>query len=210
MQTRFEQNQKGGYTIIETMISISLFAVVVVTGMGAFLNANVLHEKSQDQRSIMDSLSFVMEDMSRSLRTGYEYRCTPSAGSISTGNPLSCDSGWAIAFKPQDYDPASATNNKYWIYAITSFPIGSPAGIWKSTDSGANWVKLTPDEVVIDPAQTYAFSVLGAEPPSPSFSNRQQPLVNIKLIGKIVYKNNVETPFSLQTSVSQRLIDIAI
>ena len=45
------------------MISISLFLVVVVFGMNALLNANVVHQKSQDMRSILDNLSFILEDM---------------------------------------------------------------------------------------------------------------------------------------------------
>ena len=81
-----KNNNKKGFTIIETMIAVSLFLVIVVIGMGALLNANLLHQKSQDMRSILDNLSFVMEDMSRNLRTGYDYQCLLSA-SVPTSNP---------------------------------------------------------------------------------------------------------------------------
>ena len=64
-----------GYTIIETMIAISVFLVVVIYGMGSLLSASLLHQKSEDMRSIMDNLSFIMEDMSRNLRTGNSYHC---------------------------------------------------------------------------------------------------------------------------------------
>src|SRR3972149_4215789 len=69
------ENCKGGYTIIETMIAISLFLVIIMAGMGELLNANLLHQKSQNMRSIIDNLSFIMEDMSRNLRTGSKYYC---------------------------------------------------------------------------------------------------------------------------------------
>ena len=36
-----------------------------MVGMDSLLNANLVHRKSEDMRSIMDSLSFIMEDMSR-------------------------------------------------------------------------------------------------------------------------------------------------
>ena len=68
-------NLSKGYTIIETMISVSLFLVIVMAGMGALLNSNLLHQKSRDMRSIMDNLSFIMEDLSKNLRTGYNYHC---------------------------------------------------------------------------------------------------------------------------------------
>ena len=34
--------RESGYTIIETMIAVSLFIIIVVIGMGALLNANLL------------------------------------------------------------------------------------------------------------------------------------------------------------------------
>src|SRR5687768_16395176 len=92
------KNYKGGYTIIETMISVSLFIVITTIGMAALLNANAVHHKSRDMRSIMDNLSFVMEDMSRNLRTGSEYHCF--SGSVPSNPPAQiCSSGSGISFK---------------------------------------------------------------------------------------------------------------
>lgn len=204
---------QGGYTILETMVATSLFLVVVMTGMGTLLNANLLHQKSQNMHSIMDNLNFVIEDISRNIRTGYNYRCFSSGQSIPVGSndptmgePRSCLSGWAVAFEyaygdnldtAQDGDPIDY--NDQWVYYISN------GKIFKSTQGpyvASSFIQLTPDEVVIDAASS--FSVLGAEPLS---SNQQQPLIIIKLVGRIT-SQNVVTPFSLQTSVSQRLIDI--
>jgi len=183
-----------GFTIIETMIAISIFLIVIVIGMGALLNANLIHQKSRDMRSIMDNLSFVMEDISNNLRTGFEYRCFDSAGIINIGPPSDCDPGWAIVFKPQDYD--SLSNPNEWGYYIDN------GQIFKSTNVGDlnSFIPLTPIEIIID--QPYGFSVTGA----PSGDNKQ-PFVTIRLVGHVEYKD-ITTPFSLQTSVSQRLIDI--
>jgi len=184
----------GGFTLVETMVAISLFLIIVVIGMGALLNSNLLHLKSRDMRSIIDSLSYIMEDMSGNLRTGYSYRCFPTAGTIDMGIPRSCESGWAIVFKPQNYN--SITNNNQWVYYINN------SKIFKSTDNGVTYTQLNPDEVSI--GQSYAFSVLGAEPPP---GDSQQPFVIIKLVGTITSKG-VVTPFYLQTSASQRTIDV--
>jgi prepilin-type N-terminal cleavage/methylation domain-containing protein len=207
MKKNFEQKNKGrkvlssakGFTIIETMIAISLFLVIVMAGMGALLNANLLHQKSQDMRSIIDNLSFVMEDMSRNLRTGYDYYCIP-AGVTSFPDPSTPSSGQncsGIAFE-------STANNTIstWVYEIVSETKGSVIiyYIRKSVDSGP-WVQLTPDEVVIDTVASN-FLVSGAES-----GDSLQPFVTIKLVGTITLKNNVVTPFSLQTSVSQRVLD---
>ena len=199
--------QKGGYTILETMVAVSLFLVIAVTGMGTLLNANLLSQKSQDVRSIIDNLSFVIEDMSRNMRTtgASSFHCfvtgdsIPSVSSPVVSTPKSCASGWGIAFEPATGNDTN--NDDQWIYYISG-----TGKIYKATQgpyTASNFVLLTPDEVVIDAASSFA--VLGAES---SATNSQQPLIMIRLVGKITLKNNVVTPFSLQTSVSQRVLDI--
>ena len=190
------------------MIAVSLFIIIVMAGMGALLNANLLHQKSRDMRSIIDNLSFVMEDMGRNLRTGYNYRCFINGESINastvSSSPLtkSCANGWGIAFESQNGDSTIFTDQ--WVYFIGTY--FGKNGIFKSTDGANSFVKLTPDEVVVD-LNASGISALGAEPPNSDGSgDHQQPFVTIRLVGTINSKG-ISTGFSLQTSVSQRLID---
>lgn len=200
-----KNNKKRGYTIVETMIAISIFVIITTIGMGALLNANLLHQKSSNMRSILDNLSFIMEDMSRNLRTGSSYHCfvlgdtIPSSTSPIVSTPKSCVNGWALAFESSN--GVKSNDDDEWLYYIDNM-----GKIFKSTAGpyiASSFVQLSPDEVVID-ADASGFSVLGAEGVG---SDSQQPFVTIKLVGKIIFKD-VVTPFSLQTSVSQRLVDI--
>lgn len=197
----------GGYTIIETMIAISLFLVVVFSGLGALLNMNLIHQKSEDMRSIMDNLSFILEDISRNLRTGYNYRCYPSGtwGGDEQQSilnvPQSCDNGGVIVFEETHGNDGDANADDQWVYKVDSTD-GVHYNISKSVDGGLTFVQLNIDEVSLTSGS--GFSVLGAEAPP---GNEQQPFVIIKLMGEITYKDIV-TPFSLETAVSQRLIDI--
>lgn len=191
-------NRKGGYTLIETMIAVSLFLIVVMAGMGALLNANRLHRKSQDLRSIVDNLSFVVDDMSRNMRTGYQFQCFSSGQSLTPGNvgsARSCATGWAVVFEPAA--GSILTNADQWAYYISG-----DGKIFKSTNGANSFIQMTPNEVVISASSS--FSVLGAEAYP---TDTQQPLVVIKLIGTIT-TNGVSTPFSVQTSVTQRVVDI--
>ena len=189
----------SGYTIIETMIAVSIFLIVVTIGMGALLNANLLHQKSKDMRSAIDNLSFVMEDISRNLRTGTNYRCLTGADTLSTPSiPLSCAGGWGIAFESSGGDPLN--NNDQWVYYIAN-----TGKLFKATVgpyNGTTSVQLTPDEMYISPISS--FEVIGAEKLP---LDKQQPFVTIRLVGRIVYKD-VVTPFSLQTSVSERILGL--
>ncbi|MBI3888491.1 hypothetical protein HY311_01725 [Candidatus Nomurabacteria bacterium] len=184
--------KESGYTILETMIAISLFIVIVMAGMGALLNANLLSKKSQSMRSIMDNLSYVVEDMGRNLRTGYAYHCIAD-GNLTLTTPLSCASGGGISFK--------SSLGGQWVYYIGTYA-GKP-GIFKSVDGGVTFVQMNPDEVTLSAVS--GFSVLGAEPPA---GDTQQPFVTIKLVGTITLNATTTTTFSLQTSVSQRVIDL--
>ena len=173
------QNNKG-FTIIETMIAISLFLIVVTIGMGSLLNANLLHQKSQDMRSIMDNLSFIMEDMSRNLRTGSDYNLINYGGGISFKSALGDDWKYTLEYDEQDEQDEQVINIKKYI--------------------NGNSVQLNPEEVILQNGSGFVVTgnVLG---------DSEQPFVIIKLIG-IISSRGVDTPFSLQTSVSQRLIDI--
>jgi type II secretory pathway pseudopilin PulG len=191
-----------GYTIIETMIAVSIFLIIVMVGMDSLLNAGLIHQQSQDVRSLLDSLTYTMEDMSRNLRTGSNYSCLAAGDTISAFSAPAPKSGqkcWAIEFEPAKGNPLMADQ---WIYKIESQDSGTTFNISKSVDGGTSWVQLNPAGVLINSIS--GFSVLGAE--TSKSGDKQQPLVIIRLVGKITTKS-VDTPFYLQTSVSQRLLD---
>jgi type II secretory pathway pseudopilin PulG len=199
----FQKKISGGYTIIETMISVSLFTIIVTIALGSLLNANLLHKKSQNMRSIMDNLNFVMEDMSRNLRVGYNYRCitnTTDLSSVNVGEVKSGSDCGGIAFT----EVVTGTTYVYYVSA--------DGKIFKSTQTpydtlppnpSSPYIQLTPDE--IDVSSDSSFTVVGAE--SPLVGNTEQPYVTIKLVGSISTSNGGTSPFSLQTSVSQRKLD---
>lgn len=205
-------NFNKGYTIIEMMIAISIFLIVVSVGMNGLLQSNLVLNKSRDVRNIMDNLSFIMEDMSRSIRTGYNYRCY-DAGLIwgpsfaqdpSLETPRSCVSGHAIAFE----EATTGSTGDYtdqWVYKFASDPTTGGFTVFKSIDGGLNFYPLNDPKIILN--NTSGISVLAAEPQSAG--NNGQPFVIIRLSGEIDYKG-IKTPFNLQTSVSQTLIDITI
>lgn len=198
MLKNYFKKQNRAFTIIEMMVAIGIFLVVIMYGMTSLLNADLIHQKSQDQRSIMDNLNFIMEDMSRNIRTGYGYRCisgNESPSNIASGLPVSCLSGgWAITFKT----PESPLDENAFVYYLDNND-----NLWKSVNGGASFVQLNPDGVKFITGSS--FQVFGAEP-----NDGLQPFVIIRLAGQITSKNGSVTPFNLQTSVSQRVIDVEI
>lgn len=183
--------KSSGYTIIETMIAITVFLVVVMIGMGALLNANLIHNKSEDMRSIMDNISYIMEDISRNLRTGYDFRCV-NDGNFIGDEPRSCSlGGKGIIFKSTQGGTVTL-----WAYKIEA------SNIYKSYDGGSSWSPpLNVSEVVLNPDSI--FVITGAEPGP---IDTLQPLAVIRLGGEIDTKGQ-KTTFNMETVASQRMVD---
>ena len=188
-----------GFTLVEVMIAVSLFIIAVTIGIGAVLNMNSAYHKASSTRSLMDNLSFVMEDMTRNLRLGSEYDCDDNGDCLGGGN--------SIKFK-------DTTGAKYITYSfvnkvaedggglpdITAYEIGK-----QITDIESGIVEedstITSPEIDFDINKS-GFTVVGVG----IETDNGQPLVVIKLAGKIKVKTDY-TDFNLETAVSQRLIE---
>ena len=194
MFKKYKNKYKGGYTLIETMIALAIFLIVVTIGSGSLINAYSVNRKSQDLRSAIDGLSFAMEDMSKNIRTGYDYHCIIAGDSSDTTIPKSCSIGNGIAFESSEGN--NSKSDDQWAYFI------SGGKLFRSTTGDLNQaVQMTPSEVVLTET-TNNFAVFGAEN-----SDKQQPFAVIRLVGKITSRGQV-TLFSLQTIVSQRKSDV--
>lgn len=203
---------KKGFTLIEVMIATALFTVIMVVGIGAVLGANDAHKRTQNIRATLDNLSFVMEEMSRSLRTGTRYHCNISSGILT--DPQDCPNDYtrSIAFESVNGDPTSAFDQ--WVYSIQP-SLSNPAHIevvkkyeYPTGSGNQITVPLTPLNVEIDPIKS-GFTVTGSCPVKPVgglCTDLTQPKVVIRLSGQVLYKGQ-GVPFDLQTTVSQRVLD---
>lgn len=120
----------AGFTLMEVMVSVSIFTIVVIVGIGSLLTINETYRKSQTDRKAVDSLTYNLEAMSRRIRTAQTWSGVP-------GTAVS-----SFAFKDQDgvdvsyqYDLQTPDH-----IAITETP---PGGSPETYD-------ITPDGVHID------------------------------------------------------------
>ncbi|HBB56450.1 TPA: hypothetical protein DEW47_01980 [Patescibacteria group bacterium] len=82
MEIRNKQNPNAGFTLIELIVALGLFAVVMTISMGAFLNISDIQKKSESLRNVSDNMSFTIEMMTRDIREGRGYICSPSPCSV--------------------------------------------------------------------------------------------------------------------------------
>jgi prepilin-type N-terminal cleavage/methylation domain-containing protein len=74
-----------GYTLIELIIAVGLFGIVMTLSSGAYLVMISLGRQSQSVSTGIDNLSFALETMTRTIRTGTSYSCG-AAGDCANGD----------------------------------------------------------------------------------------------------------------------------
>ena len=182
MNTSFYKKHTG-FTLIEVMVSVSIFAIILTVGIGSLLTINNAYRKSQSERVVIDNLNFTLESMAREIRVGTQYQCSPAC---STGNSKT------IRFKdPDGLDISYAFQN-----------VNGQGRIIKDGASGNIGALTDPAFINIDINKS-RFIVLNEDP-----NDNRQPYVIISITGTTTANNQVST-YSLQTAVTQRQLDVA-
>lgn len=190
------------FTLIELMVAVSIFAIVMMIGVGALLTMVSVNKRAQGINSVMNNLNAAVEQMSRAIRVGSAYHCeespTPPSPSV-LANPEDCatEGGLLFAFEPTGGDPTNPSDQV--VYRLNGTQLE------RSLSAGANgtWVSLTAPEVKIT---TFKFYVTGSDTLSSS-ANTVQPRA-IMIIRGTAELQGGPTEFTVQSSVTQRLIDL--
>ena len=212
----------GGFTLIELMVSISIFSVVMIIVIGALISLNDANKKAQALRAVVDNLNFAIEDMTRNIKTGSEYSCgvdigaggvvdfsgvLPCAGSSGTSATglIVKGSSMKSAFSSARfvtcyayYFDNSDLNNKKLKYA--SWPMNDTPGACNGAPTNDAYFSnfIAPEVKMSD----VSFTVVNTDP---TLAYKQQPIVIINLSGEIdTNRAKLKTPFAIQTTVSQR------
>lgn len=175
MHKKLSQLQHDGFTLIEVMVSVSIFVIIITIGIGSLLTVNRALQKSRIERQATDSLAYAMDTMTRRLRTGTDYV-------VSGGNT-------SISFKEQDDTTAdNGTGKTIEFYLGNAGGTGGAILMKEGTD---NFYVITPPEIDITDFDVQVMR------------GNIQPLALISI--KATIKNqNQESTVSIQSAVSQR------
>lgn len=176
---------RKGFTLIELMTSVSIFLIVMTISMGAILGIFNANDKVGTLKITMDNLNLAVETMSREIRFGTTYDC----GLVEPITPTNCLAGSEVGLSFLAND--GRTKISYRRVANN---------IVKSIDGGPE-ISVTAPEVNI---QNLTFYVSGASGPP---RDTLQPRVIIIIKGEAGTKASSQSGFTLQTEVSQRLLD---
>lgn len=205
MKKKTQQKRKSsGFTLVELIVSVGLFALVMLIATGAYFTLIALDRRARATNQVVSSLSFAVDTMMRGIRTGTNYQC--AGGSSSGGNNAVGD---CTSFSYTDInvsDPNTGVPPATVVYIKkANQTIGRCENtIGNVTCTDANASSLTDSGITI---QKLAFYVRGVGNGSaPTWA--QQPHVTFIISGLMSAGSGGKTVlFTIQQGATQRLID---
>ncbi len=196
-----------GFSLIEVLVSLSIFAVVVTMAVGTLLVLIDANSKAQNTQQSINNVAFALDAMVRDIRTGYYYYCSnnlPNTGGtmFSSNNPSDlrrdCVSGaTGLVFTETG---GSLTGVDGGRIGFRHNVVGGRGQIERRLGNGS-WQAVTAPEVDIE---TFEFIVNGTN----VGANDVSPLVTIFIEGQAGTYANVNSSFELQTTVTQQSLDL--
>jgi len=182
-------SNKKGFTLIELMVSISIFTMVAIVALGAIITIIDANRKARTLSTIMNNLNFSVESMTRSVKTGSEIKnVMESSFEVK-----------AIDFYAED--TGSEVFPRKW---ITYRKKGDAIERCDGTESAPSTNKcfpITSDQIKI----TYLGFYATGELPTDSTT---QPRIRIVIEGETKTQiRGTGSKFKIQTTVSQRKLD---
>ncbi len=192
----FRNNFKG-FTLVETMVGLTLFTFVTFVAISALFSMQTLNIKMKSIKNIYDSMYLVVDDITRELKDGANYEgvntsditsidcASPSAGSDAF-NCISFDfmENRTLSVHGYYFDTQKETVYKYKKSLITGGPVEKQ--------------RIVKDDIRIT---KLIFKIVGTKTYYGD-GDTQQPIVKIIIKGET--KSVPAIPFYIESIVSQR------
>lgn len=202
------QKQKG-FTLVEMIVAVGLFAVVMVICVMALLSLVSANKKAQALQSVMNNLNVAVDGMVRSVRMGTLYHCGQT-GTYST--PLNCSGGDSfIAYKPFQEVGVTKPTVLYWFQndTINGKTVGRLYRSVDGTVAGGAAVTAPEVSIDIDRSRFYIFGACPAHVLSGCTPDQVQPKLLVVIQGSAgSAKATVISTFHIQATAVQRVLDI--
>ncbi len=198
-----KRQQNLGFSLIELMVSLTIFSILMVVSVGTLLTLIDANAKAQALSSATTNLSFALDSITREIRTGHYYRCEENLNSYLPGNegvlaPKDCTEENSITFiRDRDgYKIGYRLNEEGRIEQQTEEPDGDATG----------WEPITSTDIQIS---EFHITVTGSVTYDVSDPDTFQPIVTLHIKGGVINNNGLdtETDFNIQTQIVQRRLD---
>ncbi|MDC1205545.1 prepilin-type N-terminal cleavage/methylation domain-containing protein [Candidatus Pacebacteria bacterium] len=197
--------QHRGFTLVEMLVSISIFTIVVTMSVGSLLVLIDANGRAQSTQLVMTNLTFALDSMTREIRTGFNWVCFDSGGSApavpavpTTGDCSTVQDTLSIVESGNSLTAGYSNSRVTYWYDATAGAIKRKLG------GDGPWVSLTGSDIFID---DFRFVVTGTDRYSVN-TDKIQPIASIYIKGHAGAIAPKLKEFLVQTTVTQRLLDI--
>lgn len=196
-----------GFSLIEVLVSLSIFTVVMTISIGALMVVINANSKAQNTQAVMTNISYALDSITREIRTGTDYYCGSVASlPVSGVSVANCPAGGvALSFNEGGQSLTDNTPNDSRRIALRLADgtiqrrLGNGDGD-SDTNEAEDWMPLTSTNVRID---TFEVVVTGTDK-----GEGEAPSVTLYLSGTAGPDDGTESDFNIQTTVVQQLFDI--
>ena len=222
--TLVRSQAQTGFTIIEMIVSLAVFAVVITISIGALLILISTNQKLQAEQSVLTNLAFALDSMTREIRTGTRYLCaslnnyntpftSPPVKIFENGEDLA-----GLDLTTEDCPDGNSSNRR--LHGITFFEGGQSVTNAPETRivyffdeddntiyrriSGGERQPIVSSGIFIEDAQFY---VTGSEAWDGGIGEVLQPTVTIFIKAREKDDPSAKA-YAIQTTVTQRTLDI--
>lgn len=197
-------HNKRGFSLIELLVSLSLFTIVLTIAVGTLLVLIDANTKAQNIQTSMTNLHFALDSMTREIRTGSNYYCDQNDPSdfINGDDIRACVNGGSFLSITEGGSSLTDNSGDHRIeYRLQNNRIER-----RVQKAGADsWQPITSDDMDIEKLEFY---VTGSNKLLET-GDVLQPTVTIYIAGTAGGEFEVtETEFDLQTTVTQRQLDV--
>ena len=190
---------KRGFTLVEMIVSVGLFAIVMLVSTVTLLALVSANRKAQALQSVMSNLNIALDGMVRAIRMGTDYDGS-SGCSGNSGDPNDCTGGsTTFTFKP--FCESSCDPLERWTYIFDPSGVSCEEGRLCKSENGTDFRAITAPSVRIE---SLTFYVIGTMP-----GDTTQPKAVISVKGTAgVSGTKTETTFAIQATAVQRILDL--
>jgi type II secretory pathway pseudopilin PulG len=184
------KNSLAGFTLIETLVAVTLFTFVSLVALIVLSTTQILNTRLTSTRIVYDNINLILDDISREMRQGNGYQLvnTGAHGSSGNGVKFNAFSGGVDTITYEYF----FNSDEGVIKKYTTVNSGSPT----VEDINSKQIKIT--SLVVNLDGNNPFPSVDGTPPF----DIQQPLANIIISGQTVDAPII--PFKIESAISQR------
>lgn len=223
MITLFTRKENGrtrtlassGFTLVELMVSLTIFSIVMLVSVGTLLIIIDVNAKAQALYTATTNLSFALDNMTREIRMGYNYYCRVSKQNNLPNKTRKQDCEESV----DDYKMISFVRQRdrfHVGYALDTATgriqqkvMNASGGLVTNwTDITSSDVTITRFKLVVENAEESYYEVSETDASVSVNGDTNQPYVDLIIEGYVNNGLETDTDFSIQSRIIQRRLDL--